>query len=334
MSLHTMGGEFLRGKTVLVTGGTGTFGYAFVTKLLTTPVKKIIVFSRDEYKQHLMRNAFPNDADRLRFFLGDVRDLPRLNRAFQGVDIVVHAAALKQVPAIEYNPLEAVKTNVMGTQNVIDAALDADVERVMVISSDKAVQPINLYGATKLCAEKLAVSANNYRKSASPDRPRISVMRYGNILGSRGSFLELIEKQRAGGVITLTDERMTRFWVRIETIMGLVLEALERMHGGEIFIPKMRSLTVVDVIKSVAPECSVKVIGIRPGEKLHEVLITEHESQRTKDIGSMYAIVPEHVSFDNDPGIAGKNVPAGFICTSDHPDFLGTIVDAPSILAS
>jgi len=323
--------EFFRDKVVLVTGGTGTFGYAFVRRLLTTPVKKIIIFSRDEYKQHQMRQAVADPEGRLRFFLGDIRDKERLVRAFGGVDIVVHAAALKQVPALEYNPNEAIKTNITGTQNVIEAALDAGIEKVLVISSDKAVQPINLYGATKLAAEKLTVAANAYRKGPALG-PRFSVMRYGNILGSRGSFLELIEKQRETGTITLTDGRMTRFWIHIEDIMDLVLEVLEGMHGGEIFVPKMESLLVVDVIHHAAPECKVVTVGIRPGEKLHEALITEHESPRTLDIGTMYAILPEHLTEDMAPKINGTTVSRDFVFASDSPQFLRGRADAARIL--
>ncbi len=326
-----MNGAYLKGKTVLVTGGTGTFGYAFVKRLLETQVKKVIIFSRDEFKQLHLRRAF-NDNDRLRFFLGDVRDKERLTRAFSDVDIVVHAAALKQVPALEYNPTEAIKTNVLGTQNVIEAALDAGVERVLVISSDKAVHPVNLYGATKLCAEKITVPANIYRRSGET-KPRFSVMRYGNILGSRGSFLELIEKQRETGVIPLTDERMTRFWLRIEQVMEYVLEALDTMHGGEIFVPKMESLKVVDVAKYLAPECEIKVVGIRPGEKLHEMLVTEHEAKRTYDIGNMYAILPEQIQFDNEQTLKGKLVPPNFTYVSDENLFLRTIKDAPRIVS-
>lgn len=320
------------GKTILVTGGTGTFGRAFVRRALAEPVKKVIVFSRDELKQFEMRQHADFQDERIRFFLGDVRDKERLQRAFQEVDVVVHAAALKQVPALEYNPIEAVKTNIVGTQNVIDAALDAGVEKVLFISSDKAVHPINLYGATKLAAEKLIVAANNYRRTGAPG-PCFSVMRYGNIIGSRGSFIELIERQRESGVITLTDERMTRFWIRIEHIMELVLEVLGGMHGGEIFVPKMESLRVVDVIKCVAPDCAVRLIGIRQGEKLHETLITEHEAPRTLDIGRMYAILPEYLHGDAMPRISGTAVLQGFTYASDHELFLRQMSEAPRILA-
>jgi len=310
-----------RNKTVLVTGGTGTFGRAFVTTLLGDPaVKKIIVFSRDEFKQGEMQRELQDTHDRLRFFLGDVRDLARLERAFQGVDIVVHAAALKQVPALEYNPMEAVKTNIIGTQNVIDAALDNNVEKVLLVSSDKAAHPVNLYGATKLCAEKLCIAANAYR--SQDQRTALSVLRYGNVLGSRGSLVEIIKRQRVAGVITLTDERMTRFWVTIERVMEHVMRTLECMRGGEIFVPKMKSLRVVDAMRAIAPECEIKTIGIRPGEKLHEVLITEYESHRTYDIGDMFVIRPEF-GWSDEKWLGGALRPAsGFMYTSDHRDFL------------
>ncbi len=279
------------GKTVLVTGGTGTFGHAFVKRLLKEPIKKLIIFSRDELKQHEMRTQEGYTDERLRFFLGDIRDVDRLRRAFDGVDIVVHAAALKQVPATEYNPFEAVKTNILGSQNVIDAALDRNVERAILISSDKAVLPVNLYGSTKLAAEKLFVAANHYRSNASSTR--FGVIRYGNVVGSRGSFVEAVRKQVGGGKITLTHEDMTRFWIPIDSVMEVVLEALTLMQGGEIFIPKMKSLGVKDVATLLAPTCTIETIGIRPGEKMHEVLITEHEEARTRDIGSMFVIQPE-----------------------------------------
>ena len=283
---------FLKGKTVLVTGGTGTFGQALVARLLRdNQVKKLIVFSRDEFKQHHMQQSISDPQKKLRFFIGDVRDRDRLERAFQDVDIIVHAAALKQVPATEYNPTEAVKTNINGSQNVIDAALDAHVEKVLLISSDKAVQPINLYGATKLAAEKLFVAANVY--SNATHQTAFSVVRYGNVVGSRGSFIELLRTQRATGTITLTHEKMTRFWITIESVMDVVLESLSRMHGGEIFVPKMGNMPVYDVVKMLVPECKVKVTGIRPGEKLHEVLITEYEAPRAHDIGYAYVIKPE-----------------------------------------
>ena len=259
----------LKGKSILITGGTGTFGHAMVRRFREIPgISKIIVLSRDEYKQSHMQAKYRDP--RLRFLIGDVRDPKRLHHAFQHVDIVIHAAALKQVPALEYNPLEAIETNITGTRNVIEAALDCNVDQVLAISTDKAVQPVNLYGATKMCAERLAIAANSYRGVGR--RTRISVIRYGNVLGSRGSLIELIETQRKTGNITLTDKRMTRFWIHIDAVIDSVIDVLRLMESGEIFVPKMRSARVADLIKAVAPECSVSVIGIRPGEKLHETL--------------------------------------------------------------
>lgn len=287
--------EHLKGKTILVTGGTGTFGRAIVRRLLAIPeVKKIVIFSRDEYKQSVMGHEFFDS--RIRFVLGDIREKERMLRAFKGADIIVHAAALKQVPAIEYNPIEAIRTNVLGTQNVIEAALDCNIPQVLVISSDKAVQPVNLYGATKLCAERLAISANAYR--GAHGATKISAMRYGNVIGSRGSIVEIIKDRRANGVVDLTDERMTRFWIPIDHVIDAVFFALSRMDGGEIFIPKMQSLKVADLIKYLAPECKINVVGMRPGEKLHEMLITEHEAQRTKDAGEVLVVLPEFVFWD------------------------------------
>lgn len=318
----SMATDFLKGKTILVTGGTGFLGQHLVRKIFKdSACKKIIVFSRDEFKQHEMRQRFDDPADRLRFFLGDVRDLQRLMRAFASVDIVVHAAALKQVPALEYNPLEAVKTNIWGTQNVIDAALDNDVLKVVLVSSDKAVQPINLYGATKLCAEKIVIAANSYR--GNKHKTRLSVMRYGNVVGSRGSIVELIEKQRPSGVLTLTDKRMTRFWISIEEVLDRVLQSIGVMEGEEIFVPKMRSLRITDVLKVLAPECAVKIIGMRPGEKLHELLLTEYEVKRAKDLGKMYAVLPEFPTTRKRSAHAGKpSLPAEFVYESSHQNCL------------
>lgn len=283
--------EFLKDKSILVTGGTGSFGQQFIKKLLNeTEARRVIVFSRDELKQSQMVTDIADPNGRLRFFIGDIRDLERLRMAFRGIDYVVHAAALKQVPALEYNPMEAVKTNVLGTQNIITAAIEEGVKKVLLISTDKAANPANLYGATKLCAEKLIVSSNVY----SPDT-RFSVVRYGNVIGSRGSLLQVIEKQRHKGEITLTHEDMTRFWITLPQGVDLVLNSLESMHGGEIFIPKIPSMKVKDFIKSVAPECSLRIVGIRPGEKIHEVLITVEEARTAKEMENCYVILPaEH----------------------------------------
>ena len=319
--------EFLRNKTVLVTGGTGSFGQKFIEKLLELGLcKKVIVLSRDEFKQHEMRIKL-KDPDSLRFFLGDVRDLQRLQRAFAGADIVVHAAALKQVPALEYNPLEAVKTNVLGTQNVIDAALDNNVEKVLLISSDKAVNPVNLYGATKLCAEKLLIAANAYHR-APKSPPFFSAVRYGNVVGSRGSIVEILNSQKSGGVVTLTHPEMTRFWITLDKGVELVLNALNLMKGGEIFIPKLRAMKVADLISAVAPGCETKIIGARAGEKMHEVLLNDDEVKRVKDIGACYLVEPDHDWWDGSHLKEFNSLPEDFqyasnkIGTLSKEDFL------------
>lgn len=281
--------DCFEGKIVLVTGGTGTFGRAFVKRLLAlSGPTKIIVFSRDELKQSELA-ALYRDEPRLRFFLGDVRDSGRLKRAFEGVDIVVHAAALKRVESIEYNPFEAVQTNIIGSKNVIDAALDAKVSKVLFISSDKAVEPINLYGATKMVAEKLFVAANVYTGTKGT---ALSVVRYGNVVGSRGSFVELIERQKEKGVISITDTQMTRFWIRIDQVIDIVYEALTSMQGGEIFVPKMKNMAIVDMVKMLAPTCKHEVVGMRPGEKLHETLLTNYERAQTYELPRLFVVVP------------------------------------------
>jgi UDP-N-acetylglucosamine 4,6-dehydratase/5-epimerase len=276
-------------KVVLVTGGTGSFGKKFIKMMLNEyHPAKVIVFSRDELKQHDMRAA-GFDHPCLRYFIGDVRDQPRLRRAFDGVDIVVHTAALKQVPACEYNPMEAVKTNILGSSNVIDAALDAGVEKVLALSTDKAVNPVNLYGATKLAAEKLFVQSNYY---AGDKSTRMSCTRYGNVVGSRGSVVPVFIKQRCNGTITITDERMTRFWISLEQGVRFVIRCIEGMHGGEVFVPKIPSMNIMDLAKLIAPQARVDITGIRPGEKLHEVLISEDEARATVELDDMYVVMP------------------------------------------
>lgn len=276
-------------KVILVTGGTGSFGKKFIEIMMKeyNPAK-VIVYSRDEQKQHEMRQmGFQNE--NLRYFIGDIRDLERLRRAFQGVDYVVHAAALKQVPACEYNPMEAVKTNILGSSNVIDAALDANVKRVIALSTDKAVNPINLYGATKLAAEKLFVQSNAY---AGGRETRFACVRYGNVVGSRGSVVPVFLRQRETGKITITDERMTRFWISLEQGVRFVIRCLEDMHGGEVFVPKIPSMKVIDLARAIAPEADIDFIGIRPGEKLHEVLISEDEARTVVELDDMYVVQP------------------------------------------
>ena len=295
-----------KNKVILVTGGTGSFGKKFIEIVLKeyTPAK-LIVFSRDEQKQHEMRQA-GFDHPNLRYFIGDIRDYQRLRRAFEGVDFVVHAAALKQVPACEYNPMEAVKTNILGSSNVIDAALDANVEKVIALSTDKAVNPINLYGATKLAAEKLFVQSNAY---AGGRKSRFACVRYGNVVGSRGSVVPVFLRQRDEGVITITDERMTRFWISLEQGVRFVIQCLEEMHGGEVFVPKIPSMKVVDLAKVVAPQAKINVIGIRPGEKLHEVLISEDEARTVVELDDMYVVQPaEAMWFGRDWENKGKSI--------------------------
>jgi UDP-N-acetylglucosamine 4,6-dehydratase len=276
-------------KHVLVTGGTGSFGKKFIEVMMKEyHPARLIVYSRDELKQHEMRMAGFDHPD-LRYFIGDIRDLPRLRRAFNGVDLVVHAAALKQVPACEYNPMEAVKTNILGSSNVVDAALDAGVEKVLALSTDKAVNPVNLYGATKLAAEKLMIQSNAY---AGGMTTRFSCVRYGNVVGSRGSVVPLFIQQRDGGEITLTDDRMTRFWISLEQGVRFVIRCIEDMHGGEVFVPKIPSMKMTDLAKAIAPDAQIRNIGIRPGEKLHEVLISEDEARTTVELEDMFVVQP------------------------------------------
>ncbi len=277
--------------TILITGGTGSFGRKMVSILLERyRPRKVIVFSRDELKQFEMQGALdPETAGSVRFFLGDVRDKGRLYRAFHGVDVVIHAAALKQVPAAEYNPLEAILTNVIGGANVIDAAIDAGVKRVVALSTDKAANPINLYGATKLCSDKLFVAGNSY---AGGYGTRFAVVRYGNVVGSRGSVVPFFMQYRDGGEIPITDARMTRFWITLERGVEFVLESLYEMQGGEIFVPKIPSMRITDLAEAIAPGCRSKVIGIRPGEKLHEVMITEDDARNALEYRDYYVILP------------------------------------------
>ncbi|MFH1523112.1 MAG: UDP-N-acetylglucosamine 4,6-dehydratase (inverting) [Patescibacteria group bacterium] len=282
--------EFLRNKSILITGGTGSFGRGFIKYLIeNSQAEKIVIFSRDELKQFKMEEEFKDAKKRLRFFIGDVRDLQRLQRAFRGINIIVHAAALKQVPTLEYNPFEAVKTNIIGSQNVIDAAIDQGVEKVLLISTDKAAQPVNLYGSTKLCAEKLFISGNSY----SGGKVKFSSVRYGNVIGSRGSIVETLLDNQGSDRVYITDERMTRFWITIEQAFNLVLFALDKMEGGEIFIPKAPSMKLVDLFDCLAPDAQREVVGIRPGEKLHETLLTKEEAMHSMDLDDYFVLLPE-----------------------------------------
>lgn len=305
------------GKTVLITGGTGSFGRKFVEVALAhhNP-KRIIVFSRDELKQHDM--SLQVSDPRVSFFIGDVRDGDRLRRAFQAdVDVVVHAAAMKQVPACEYNPFEAIKTNVLGGQNVIDAAIDVGVPHVLALSTDKAVNPVNLYGASKLAAEKLFVQGNAY---AGSRQTRFACVRYGNVVGSRGSVIPLFMEQRRFGQVTLTDERMTRFWLTLGQGVEFVINSLGKMRGGEVFVPRIPSMTMVDLAKAIAPGCKIKVTGIRPGEKLHECLLSSDEARHAVALDDTYVIQPEHAFWDLEKEVAGTPLPSGFEFSSDKND--------------
>jgi UDP-N-acetylglucosamine 4,6-dehydratase/5-epimerase len=301
-------------QVVLVTGGTGSFGKKFVEVMLRDfHPRKLIIFSRDELKQHDMQTS-GFDHPSLRYFIGDVRDSQRLERAFDGVTVAVHAAALKQVPACEYNPFEAIQTNIMGGRNVIDAAIDKGVAKVLALSTDKAVNPVNLYGATKLCAEKMFVQANAY---AGTQQTRFSCARYGNVVGSRGSVIPVFVEQRKRGRITITDARMTRFWITLEHGVRFVVSCIEQMHGGEIFVPKIPSMKLADMAHAIAPDCSVDYVGIRPGEKLHEVLVSEDEARNTVELEDRYVIQPTHPWWKGDNWQNATPLPEGFRYSSD-----------------
>jgi len=301
-------------QVVLITGGTGSFGKKFVEIMLREyHPRRLVILSRDELKQHDMREA-GFDHDSLRYFIGDVRDPSRLQRAFSGVTVVVHAAALKQVPACEYNPFEAIQTNIMGGRNVIDAAIDQGVGRILALSTDKAVNPVNLYGATKLCAEKVFIQANAY---AGARDTRFSCARYGNVVGSRGSVIPVFQEQRKRGRITVTDPRMTRFWLTLEQGVRFVIRAIEQMQGGEIFVPKIPSMRLVDLAEAVAPGCAIEFVGIRPGEKLHEVLLSEDEARNAVELDEMYIIQPSHPWWKRGNWVHARALPQGFRYTSD-----------------
>ena len=308
----------LQGKTILLTGGTGSFGQRLTRILIEHfSFKTLRILSRDELKQHDMARRFTDD--RIRFFIGDVRDESRVRRAVQGVDIVIHAAAMKQVPTCEYNPFEAVRTNVVGAQHLIDAAIDQDVKQIMALSTDKAVNPINLYGATKLCAERIFIQGNSY---AGPKPTRMSCVRYGNVLGSRGSVVPVFQAQRQQGTVTVTDKRMTRFWLTLDQAAWFVLRCLTLARGGEIFVPKIPSIGILDLVEAMAPDCSIQYIGLRPGEKLHEVLLTEDESRHAVEYDDLYTILPEYQSWKGGAreGSAGKRrmLPEGYRYSSEN----------------
>jgi UDP-N-acetylglucosamine 4,6-dehydratase len=324
----------LNGKTVLITGGTGSFGRRFTETALTQyNPKRLIVFSRDELKQSEMNAQFgESQYPSIRYFIGDVRDRDRLHRAFDGVDIVVHAAALKQVPAAEYNPIEAVKTNVLGAANVIDAAIDRGVEKVIALSTDKAASPISLYGATKLCSDKLFVAANSY---SGTHRTRFSVVRYGNVVGSRGSVIPLFQQRRKTGKLPITDPRMTRFWITLDRGVEFVLQCLEEMRGGEIFVPKIPSMKLIDLARVIGPDCDMEIVGRRPGEKLHEVMVSEDDAQNTLEYDDFYAILPTVRNWSQDDirdNNGGRPCPEGFRYSSETNTRWLTVAELEQII--
>lgn len=299
-------------KTILITGGTGSFGKKCTEMILQKyRPKKLIIFSRDELKQFEMSHLFPDSVyPCMRYFIGDVRDKERLYRAFNKVDYIIHAAALKQVPAAEYNPFEAVKTNILGAENVIDVAIDKGVKKVIALSTDKAANPINLYGATKLCSDKLFIAGNAY---VGREDTIFSVVRYGNVVGSRGSVIPFFMKQKETGVLPITDPRMTRFWITLEQGVNFVLDCLKRMVGGELFVPKIPSMNIMDLAKAIAPECKTKIVGIRPGEKLHEVMVPRDEARMTLEFDKFYIIQPKFWFFERRfKDKKGKSLPEDF----------------------
>jgi UDP-N-acetylglucosamine 4,6-dehydratase len=315
-------------QSILLTGGTGSFGKHFCELMIREFHPHVIrIYSRDELKQHEMRQAHGEEF--IRYFIGDVRDGDRLRRAMEGTDIVVHAAALKQVPACEYNPLEAVKTNIHGAQNVIEAAIDAGVKKVIALSTDKAVNPVNLYGATKLCAEKIFIQGNAY---SGPRGTRFSCVRYGNVIGSRGSVIPLFIEQKKTGKITITDRRMTRFWLTLDQAVRLVIDGLRHMQGGEIFVPRIPSMKIVDLAQAVAPGCEVDIIGIRPGEKLHEVLITEEDGRNTLAYKDFFVIRPSFSWWQTGSYQSGSGLPDGFVYTSNKNDWWLTVENLKEII--
>ncbi|MGB4373185.1 MAG: UDP-N-acetylglucosamine 4,6-dehydratase (inverting) [Halanaerobiales bacterium] len=319
----------LDGKTILVTGGTGSFGKKFTRMVLDRyDVNKLIIFSRDELKQAQMRTEFGNNP-KLRFFIGDVRDKERLYRAFDGVDLVIQAAALKRVPECEYNPFEAIKTNVIGAQNIIDAAIDRGVSKIVALSTDKAVNPINLYGATKLCSDKLFIAGNSY---VGGKDIRFAVVRYGNVVGSRGSVVPLFMKLKNTGKLPITDPRMTRFWITLEEGVEMVFTALEKMQGGEVFVPKIPSMKITDLAKAIAPECELEIVGIRPGEKLHESLITASDARHTLEFDNYYIIQPEFSWWRLGNHKDGKPIEEDFEYTSDKNEEWLTVEEMREML--
>jgi UDP-N-acetylglucosamine 4,6-dehydratase len=305
----------LKDKVILVTGGTGSFGKAFVRHLLDEHEPAAIrLYSRDELKQYDLQREFEGEK-RLRYLLGDVRSVERLTLATRGVDVLIHAAALKQVPACEYNPFEAVQTNVHGAENVVSAAIANEVPRVLALSTDKAVNPVNLYGATKLCAEKIITQGNAY---VGDGRSRFASVRYGNVVGSRGSVVPLFKRQALEGELTITDDAMTRFWITLDEAVDFVISCLDLMQGGEVFVPKIPSARVTDIAEALAPGCPRRVIGVRPGEKVHEVLLTEDESRDARELEDRFIVYPPYPSWEIPGGPSGDELPPGFRYSSDN----------------
>lgn len=322
---------FLQGKSILITGGTGSFGKAFIRRALADlNPRRIAIFSRDELKQYDFRNELGDDS-RVRWFIGDVRDRDRLMRAFTDVDVVVHAAALKQVDTAEYNPFECIATNVLGAENVINAAIDSGVERVVALSTDKASSPVNLYGASKLCSDKLFVAGNHY---AGAQDTRFAVVRYGNVVGSRGSVVPLFRRLAATGTLPITDTRMTRFWITLPQAVQFVIDSFDHMRGGEVFIPRIPSTTITDLATAIAPEAKIEVIGIRPGEKLHEEMISENDAHRTYKLPDRYVIAPLLAEWDASDLAAGADpVADDFSYRSDTNEWFLNIEEIQALLA-
>lgn len=323
----------LKDKTVLITGGTGSFGRKCVEVILSHHrPRKIIIFSRDEHKQADMAQSLCTGNGPVRFFIGDVRDRDRLKWAFKEVDVVIHAAAMKQVPASEYNPTESIRTNIAGSENVVSAAAECGVKKVIALSTDKAVNPINLYGATKLCAEKLFIAANAY---VGLKKCMFSVVRYGNVIGSRGSVVPLFLKKRREGVLPVTHPEMTRFWITLSHGVEFVLQSLDRMTGGETFVPKLPSMKVMDLARAIGPECRIELVGIRQGEKIHETLINSDEARNTLEAGNFYVIKPDNTFFKCNMDQRGfKPVPEGFEYDSKTNDRWVSLSEAQALLAS
>ena len=328
--------DLLQDKVVLITGGTGSFGKQFLATVLEEhSPRKLIVFSRDELKQFDMRQRFSEERySCLRYFIGDVRDRDRLYRAMDGVDVVIHAAALKQVPTAEYNPIEVIRTNVLGGANIIDAAIDRNVQKVIALSTDKAANPVNLYGATKLCSDKLFVAANGY---SGHHGTLFSVVRYGNVMGSRGSVIPLFQKMRSTGAVPITHPQMTRFWITLEQAVKFVLKCLDSMHGGEIFVPKIPSMSIVDLAKAIAPECRLEIVGVRPGEKLHETMVPEDDARNTFEYEDCFVIRSLSGEADGNRVLSrngGRPCPEGFRYSSDNnPQWL-TVAELQKLVNS